>query len=140
MLKKTKAFLRRHWEIVIYLAFGVLVTIANFAVYLPLHNWMGLSATTSNIVAWVAAVLVAFLTNKPFVFKSHDWSPKTVAFEFSKFVMFRIGSGLTETAVLLITVDLLRWDGNIMKILTSVFVVVANYIGSKWLVFKAKNR
>ncbi len=136
---KIKAVLQRYWEIIIYLAFGILVTAANFAVYLPLHNLLGLSATVSNCAAWVAAVVVAFLTNKPFVFKSHDWSLKTVIREFSRFVMFRIGSGIAETAVLLLTVDILTWNGNLMKLLTSIAVVVANYVGSKLLVFKAKN-
>ena len=138
MYNRFRMLWQRYRHIVIYLVFGAVVTITNFAVYLPLHNWLHLSATVSNCLAWVVAVLVAFVTNKPFVFQSHDWSWKTVTAEFSKFVSCRLASGVAETLILLLTVDLLRWDGNLMKILTSVFVVVANYVGSKWLVFKGK--
>ena len=38
--------------------------------------------------------------------------------------------------ILLVTVDLLGWSGAVWKLITSVLVVVANYIGSKFLVFK----
>ena len=116
----------------------MLTTVVNYLVYLPLYNGAGLSATASNAVAWVVAVAFAFLTNKPFVFKSHDWSAKTVFPELGKFLGCRIGSGLMETGIIFLFVDLLRWDGNIMKLATSVLVIILNYVGSKLLVFKKK--
>lgn len=118
--------------------FGVLTTVVNYMVYLPCYNWLGLSATVSNMIAWAASVAFAFLTNKPFVFKSHDWSAKTVWPELTKFVGTRLGSGILETAVIFATVDLLNWNGNIMKLAVSVFVVIINYVGSKLLVFRKK--
>lgn len=138
MLSKLKALIGNYWEIVIYMLFGCITTVANYLVYLPLYNWGGLSATLSNAVAWVAAVIVAFVTNKPFVFKSNDWSAKVVIPEFAKFVGCRVASGLLETLALGLTVDLLCWNGNVMKLVTSVVVVILNYIGSKLLVFKSK--
>ena len=105
-------------------------------VYLPCYNILHLSATLSNIVAWVVAVAFAYLTNKPFVFRSHDWSVKTVIPELAKFVGCRVGSGAIETVILFIAVDLLGWNGNLWKLLTSVIVVILNYIGSKLLVFR----
>ena len=90
----------------------------------------------SNAIAWVVAVAFAYLTNKPFVFKSHDWSAKTVIPELTKFVSCRVASGLMETLILLVTVDILHWNGNIWKLVTSVLVVILNYFGSKLLVFK----
>lgn len=127
---------KKHWDVFSYLFFGALTTLVSFAVYLPLYNWLGCSGTVSNCVSWIAAVAFAYLTNKPFVFHSHDWSWKTVGPELTKFVSCRIGSGAAETVIILITVDWLRLDGNIMKLLVSVLVVVLNYIGSKWLVFR----
>ena len=105
-------------------------------VYLPCYNILGFSAVASNGIAWVVAVAFAYLTNKPFVFKSHDWSAKTVVPELSKFIGCRIGSGLAESLILLVAVDLLGWNGNLWKLLTNVLVVILNYIGSKLLVFK----
>lgn len=140
LAQRLLGFIKKHWDVVIYLLFGIFVTITNYVVYLPLYNIVGLSATLSNGVAWVASVLVAFLTNKPFVFKSNDWSAKVVVPEILKFVGCRIGSGIAETAILFVTVDLLQWNGNVFKLLTSVLVVILNYIGSKLLVFKSEDQ
>lgn len=131
-----KKLIEKYWDIISYLVFGVLTTAVNYVVYLPCYNLLGLSAAVSNAIAWVVAVAFAYLTNKPFVFKSHDWSMKTVMPELTKFVACRVGSGVLETGLLLVCVDWLGWDGNVMKLITSVLVVVLNYIGSKLLVFK----
>lgn len=138
MLQKIRALVEKYWDILSYLIFGVLTTVVNYAVYLPIYNLLVLSAAVSNVIAWVAAVAFAFLTNKPFVFKSHDWSAKTVIPELTKFVSCRIASGAMETVILLLTVDLLGWNGNIWKLITQVLVVILNYVTSKLVVFRKK--
>lgn len=136
MIQKINFLLEKYRDILMYLIFGVLTTIVNYIVFLPVYNWMALSAAVSNAIAWVVAVAFAYLTNKPFVFKSHDWSWKTVAPELTKFVSCRVASGAMETVILLITVDVLGWNGNIWKLITNILVVIVNYFGSKLLVFK----
>lgn len=138
MIQKIKALVVQYWEVLSYLIFGVLTTVVNYLVYLPVYNLVGLSAALSNAIAWVVAVAFAYVTNKPFVFKSYDWSAKTVIPELTKFVSCRIASGAAETMILLIAVDILHWNGNIWKILTSVLVVVMNYFASKLVVFRKK--
>lgn len=133
-------FIRKYWDIISYLFFGVLTTLVNYFIYFPLYNWLRLSATVSNLIAWIFAVAFAYLTNKPFVFKSRDWSKETVIPELTKFVGCRLGSGALETAIIWLTVDMLQWNGNLMKILISVLVVALNYVGSKWLVFAKKEK
>lgn len=123
---------------ILYLVFGVLTTIVNYVVYIPCYNLLHLTGAVSNGIAWVAAVAFAFLTNKPFVFKSHDWSAKVLLPELGKFLGCRIGSGLLETAIIFLTVDCLTWNGNWMKLFTNVMVVFLNYFGSKLLVFRKK--
>ncbi len=136
LLEKIKKLLCQHYDILAYLVFGVLTTAVNYIVYLPCYNLLHLSAAFSNVIAWVAAVAFAFLTNKPFVFKSHDWSLNVVWPELTKFVGCRIGSGLLETVIIFVAVDYLKWNGNIWKLVTSVLVVILNYFASKLLVFK----
>lgn len=136
MGKKVMAFIKKHYDVLSYLFFGGLTTVINYLVYLPCYNLLGISAAISNVIAWVAAVAFAFLTNKPFVFKSYDWSAKTILPELTKFVSCRIGSGLLETAIIFITVDCLSWNGNVWKLITSILVVILNYFGSKLLVFR----
>lgn len=131
-----KKFLQKYGDVLSYLFFGGLTTIVNYLVYLPCFNLLHWSASVSNAVAWVVAVAFAFLTNKPFVFKSHDWSWKVVWPELTKFLGCRIGSGVLETVIIFVTVDLLAWNGNVMKLITSVLVIILNYFGSKLLVFR----
>lgn len=137
-MKKIKAIIHKYWDAITYLIFGVLTTVVDYLVYIPCHEWLGLSATLSNIIAWVAAVAFAYLTNKPFVFKNHDWSRATVFPELLKFVGCRLGTGAMETVILLFTVDLWGWDGVLMKVVASAMVVVINYFASKFLIFKKK--
>ena len=138
MVEKLKALFTKYYDLITYLVFGVLTTAVNYIVYLPCYNLLHLSASVSNGIAWVVAVAFAFLTNKPFVFRSHDWSAKVVIPELVKFVGTRIGSGALETLILFVTVDMLCWNGNLWKLITSVLVVVLNYVGSKLLVFRKK--
>lgn len=136
IMKKIRDIITQHYDLLAYLFFGGLTTVVNYVIYLPCYNILEISATLSNMIAWVFAVAFAFLTNKPFVFHSHDWSWKTVFPELTKFVGCRVGSGLVESGILLLTVDVLAWNGNWMKLITSVLVIILNYVGSKLLVFR----
>lgn len=137
-MQTIKKLIVKYWDILSYLFFGGLTTLVNFVIYYPCYNWLHMSATLANVIAWVVAVAFAYLTNKPFVFRSYDWSWKTVGPELTKFVGCRIGSGLLETAAIFLTVDCLHWNGNVMKLILAVVVVILNYIGSKLLVFRKK--
>jgi len=126
----------RFRDVLTYLFFGALTTLVNYCVYLPLYHGLGWSAGVCNIIAWGVAVLFAFFTNKPFVFQSHDWSFPVVGREFVAFLGCRFGSGLLETLILFVAVDWLEGNGVIWKLITSVLVVILNYIGSKLLIFR----
>ena len=136
MIERIRSFIKKHYDILAYLVFGVLTTAVNYVVYLPCYNLLVLSAALSNVIAWVVAVAFAYVTNKPFVFHSHDWSSKTVLPELAKFIGSRVASGALETFIIFVTVDCLLWNGNVMKLVTSVLVVVLNYAASKLLVFR----
>lgn len=137
-MEKICALLTKYADVISYLFFGVLTTVVNYVIYLPCYNTLHLSGSVSNMIAWTVSVAFAYLTNKPFVFKSHDWSAKTVLPELTKFVTCRLGSGALETLIILLTVDTLHWNGNIMKLITSVLVVILNYVASKLVVFRKK--
>lgn len=139
MAQKLLIYIKKHWDFLMYMVFGVLTTLINYIVFLPCMYVVGLSATVSNIIAWVAAVAFAYVTNKPFVFHSTDWSLKTVGPELSKFLSCRVASGVMETVIMMVCVDLLGWNGALWKIIANVLVIIVNYIGSKLLVFKKSN-
>ena len=137
-MRKIRGLIEKYYDVLSYLFFGVLTTMVNYLIYLPCYNIWELSASVSNVIAWLGAVAFAYLTNKPFVFRSHDWSAKTVIPELTKFVGCRLGSGAMETAIIFVSVDCLGWDGNAMKLVTSVLVIIINYLASKLVVFRNK--
>lgn len=137
-MNKLKDLFTKYYDVLIYLIFGGLTTVVNYAVFLPLYNFAGCSIVVSNTIAWAAAVLFAFFTNKPFVFRSHGWSLKTTIPELVKFVSCRIASGVMETVILFVAVDVLAMNGNVWKLITQILVIIANYVASKLLVFRKK--
>ena len=146
MKKLFKKLLNR--ETILYLVFGVLTTLVNFIVFDRMNAALGEKyVLVSETVAFVAAVLFAFFTNKPFVFQSKDWSARTLAREIPTFFGGRILSFLIEAGLVVLARDafhagqyeLLGINGlTIAKIPIAVIVVILNYVFSKLLVFKKK--
>ena len=137
-MDKIIQLVKKYWSIISYLFFGVVTTVVNMLVYYLCYHLWGISSDLSTVIAWVIAVLTAFLTNKPFVFGSHDWSPKVLLPEAGSFFGCRLGSGLVELVLMHITVEMLGWPGMLMKLLVNVIVVILNYVASKLLVFRKK--
>ena len=137
-MEKIIQLVKKYWSIISYLFFGVVTTVVNMLVYYLCYHLWGISSYLSTVIAWVIAVLTAFLTNKPFVFGSHDWSPKVLLPEAGSFFGCRLGSGLVELVLMHITVEMLGWPGMLMKLLVNVIVVILNYVASKLLVFRKK--
>ena len=129
VLKKKKSLIR-------YTLFGCITVAVDWLVYFAMYEWLGQSATVSNVISWFAAVLAAFLSNKPYVFDSHNWTGRVVVPEFSKFLSGRFGSLVLQTVLMAFTVDYLEWDSILMKVLTTVLVVAINFVISYLVVFK----
>ena len=103
-MKKIKELLIKYKEIIMYLIFGVATTGVNWVVYSLLMKAVLVHApgsddvkmTVSNVIAWIAAVIFAFITNKLWVFESKSWVPKVAAREFVSFVASRLATGVIE--------------------------------------------
>lgn len=135
---------KKHREILLYILFGLGTTAVNWIVYTLLVTLCGFGVTAGNVLAWVAAVVFAFVTNKCFVFESKGWELRGTLREAVSFLGSRILSGLIEIAgpALLMTVGLdqaiLGIKGAMAKAITSVVVIILNYLLSKLLVFRKK--
>lgn len=137
-------------ETILYLVFGVLTTIINFIVFDLLHRTLGEKyVLVSETIAFIAAVLFAFFTNKPFVFESRDWSCKTLARELPTFFGGRIISFLIEAGLVLLSRDLLHAGSykvlginglTVAKVPIAVIVVILNYVFSKLMVFQKNSK
>ena len=122
-------------ETILYLVFGVMTTIVNFAVYW-LCNHAGIVYWLGNIIAWVCAVAAAFVTNKLWAFESKSWARGVVWRELLLFTGARLFSLGIEEGFLLLTVGVLHANEMLMKVIAAVFVIVSNYIFSKFIIFK----
>jgi putative flippase GtrA len=127
-----------NYETMLYIFFGILTTAVNFIVYTICTNYLGIHYLGSNTLAFILAVIFAFITNKIFVFKSHDYKFKVLMFEFISFLGARIVSFGMDTLIMFVFVDLFMINDLIVKILSNVLVVILNYFFSKFIVFKKK--
>lgn len=137
MRQKIRTIFNKYRQIISYLFFGVLTTAVDSVVFYPLYNLADLSVTLSKTIAWIAAVIFAYFTNKIFVYSSRNWSPKVAIPEFLQFVGSRLLSFALTIVLIFVTVELWYWNGNIMNILVAVLVVILNYITGK-LLFRKK--
>ena len=132
------AFYQKHKEIINYLIVGGLTTVVSLAVYYGsvltfLNPRDALQLQAANILSWICAVAFAYVTNRIFVFESKS---QAVVREASAFFASRLGTLLMDMAVMFITVTCLGMSDKIAKLIVQVLVTVANYILSKFLVFR----
>ena len=139
MIDRLIFYIKKYEGVLLYLIFGVLTTAVNFAVYYICYtkfHWINLA---SNTVAWILSVMFAFITNKIWVFKSKSFEFSKLAVELSGFITARLFTGFLDTAIMFVGVDLLKRNWIIAKIVSSVVVVILNYIFSKLFIFR-KNK
>ncbi len=133
-----KKFYNKYKEYILYIVFGGVTTLVNYGVYTLCYYPFKLSGSVSNIIAWVISMLVAFVTNKIWVFESKSWKVSLALKELGEFALGRLLTGILETAAIAFFVDTLHQNALIWKIVTSIIVVIVNYIVSKLIVFRKK--
>lgn len=148
-----KLFLK-YKELISYVFFGVLATVVNLVSFKIFDLILGANLyLVTNIVSWVITVVFAYFTNKLWVFESKSWEASIVIKELVGFFGARVFSLVVEEAGLWLMIDLcnigtISWEilnfdltGNmIAKIIMQVIVVIMNYVFSKLVIFKHKNK
>lgn len=137
----TLKYFFRYKKIILYIFFGGLTTLINIATYYIFKNYVFahlpyLANTLGNAIAWLFSVLFAFITNKVWVFESKSWHRTIVIKEIISFFGFRLATGLLDMGIMIIGVDFFRFNDLITKILSNILVLISNYIGSKFFIFK----
>lgn len=137
-MNKIKKLIQKYREAISYLFFGILTTAVNYIVYLifsPLFR----STVIPTVIAWIAAVAFAYVTNRTFVFRSEAKGKELIG-EMLRFVGARLLSGGADVIFMWVSVDILSFNDKIMKLLANVFVVIFNYAAGKFVVFNAKRK
>lgn len=128
-------------EIILYVIFGVLTTVVSLLTYYIcvgtfLNAENSVQLQIANIIAWVVSVAFAYITNRKFVFESKNQNKISEA---TKFVTSRISTLLMDMLIMFLGVTILKLNDKIIKLISQVAVIVANYVFSKIFVFK-KNK
>ena len=155
-------WIKKHWEVLSYLIFGVLTTLLNIVLYALFSRLFGYTAANSwgNVLDNIICILFAYATNRAFVFRSRTQG-REMAKEFGAFVTCRLGTMLLDTVIMMVGGNLLAASGAALierllggfaigradaqslwglavKVFSNVIVVVLNYVFSKLIIFRKK--
>ena len=128
----------KYREVIMYLIFGVLTTVVALAIYYGLVYtiidpndafWL----QVANFISWAGGVVFAYITNRKYVFQSHETNKLK---EVSSFVGARLLTLFMDMAIMFVGVTLLHGNDKVIKLISQVVVIVANYVFSKLFVFK----
>lgn len=122
-----------------YLIFGVLTTLVNIVVYSG-ARWMDLTINVSYVLAWLLSVLFAYLTNRKWVFDSQTTGFGNIILEMIKFFLARLATGMLGYLILLFGVHVMHQNDMIWNVIQNIFVIVSNYVLSKLVIFKLKEK
>ena len=139
-MEKIKELLIKYKGMILYLVFGALATAVNIGAYALCYQVIGIPNVPSVIIAWVVAVILAFFTNKLWVFESKSFDAKTMRHETLTFFGARAATGLLDTLIMYLAVDVMHWDATLWKLISNVIVIILNYVASKLVIFRKKEK
>lgn len=138
MIRSIKQLWEKYQAIVLYMIFGVATTVVNVLVYWLSAHLLGLSVMASTALAWILAVLFAYVTNRRWVFKSAAKVWKEIIKEIIAFFVCRLATGLVDGIAMFILVDIVGLNDIIVKAAANIIVIILNYIASKMIIFKKR--
>lgn len=138
MISEIIKIYRKEREKINYIFFGILTTLVNYLTYFLCYKIFYIQNVPSNIIAWFTSVIFAFVVNKSYVFESKSWDLITTTREIIKFASVRVLTGVFDTFIMYIGVDLLAHNETLVKIFSNIIVLITNYIGSKLFIFNKK--
>lgn len=135
-----KALYQKYKELINYLIVGGLTTVVSLGVYYGcvltfLNPEVAVQLQVANVLSWIAAVTFAYFTNRKYVFESKNENRLQEA---AAFYGSRVTTLLLDMLCMFLMVTLMGWNDKVAKLIVQVLVTVANYILSKFLVFRKK--
>lgn len=127
----------KYKALILYGIFGVTTTIINVVSY-ALLLFIGINVQIAVAVSWLLAVIVAYFTNRVWVFNSGAVTKLELLREFISFMLARLATLVVEMVIIWFGVQLLNQDPIVWKIIDNIVVIILNYIISKLIVFKIR--
>lgn len=130
-------------EFVLYALFGILTVAANIGTFMGLRH-MGVATGAANALAWLVSVIVAYITNRIWVFRS---TVSNVIREFATFAFYRLMTGILDEVIVVVLVEMTGspvealsgkpWE-LIVKTGSNIIVIILNYVFSKKRIFRSE--
>ena len=142
MINRLKELYLKYKEIINYLIVGGLTTVVSlFTYYACVLTFLDpnnpLQLQIANVISWIFAVAFAYVTNRKYVFESEN---RNIFQEAVAFFGSRVTTLLMDMGCMALLVSVIQMNDKIAKILVQFLIVVANYVFSKFFVFrKQKN-
>ena len=140
-------FLKKHKSVILYIIFGGMTTVIDWSVSFLLYYFWGdaIDATPillhgANVIAWVAAVTFAYVTNRIWVFESKRKGFFPIVCEIAAFAGGRVLTLLLQEAIMGVFCTWLGQSEYLFKPIAAVLVIILNYFISKLLVFRKTRR
>lgn len=140
-LKKQNKFIDlfiKYKELISYLFVGGLTVLISLVTYYIcvstfLNPQNALQLQIANVISWIVSVCFAYFANRNFVFNSNN--PNIIK-ESLIFFATRVITLLLDMLIMYSFVSILLINDKISKIISQILVIIANYIISKFFVFK----
>lgn len=130
--------LKRYKSFISYAFFGVCTTLVNLLSYRLFYFALGVPNVPSTLIAWLLAVLFAYITNKLWVFDSKSFGFDVVIPELIKFFVCRIATGVLDVGIMWLAVDKMQWNAMVWKLISNFIVILLNYVASRLVIFAKK--
>lgn len=131
-----KRFDQKSKDIILYAVFGVLTTGVNIVSYCLFAYVFRMGTMPSTVLAWLAAVMFAYMTNRKWVFHSQVQNGCSFLKEMIYFFTCRLLTGVVDLACMFLFVERLHMNDVLIKIIANIIVIILNYVASKYVIFK----
>ena len=135
-MKLLKSLFLKYRELILYVFFGGLTTLVNWASYWLLADVFRVPNLWATAIAHILSILYAYVTNRIWVFESKAKGFSAVFWEMVRFFGCRAASFVLDLLCMRIGVGGLHVNDMVMKLLSNVIVVIVNYVFSKLIVFR----
>ena len=148
MKQKLSDFLKsdQFRELFLYVVIGGLTTVVSIVTYWAATRLMllatgqaevgGVIATAGTVISHAFAIAFAFVTNKKFVFRTPDWRGRAFWREAWTFTTARLLSLALDLALINLALKVLHMNDMVAKLIIQVIIIAANYLASKFWVFR----
>lgn len=142
MKNKIIKYVKKYEELIAYFIVGGLNTILAWVLWIVLSNsifdvhiiWQNIML---SILSWIVCNCIVYVLNRVFVFKSKE---SNIFSEFLKFSVSRLLTLILDSVMIVILINICNMDEIIAKLITTITVIIVNYLLSKLLVFKKSEK